>query len=294
MDNNILTFLSEYSIIIGNTTYPPVLFVWVLLFLLILFSIRMISWIINNKKNIDKNKILSFIIKQLPCYLCAVIISFSLTCIFANNTNKILNGFICPAIGYLGSIIFDIKFLSQSLKNSTPNNENNKTKKDENKQANNIIVKINHKLDEIHTDNIDIKSIDDYTKKPASEDYISDEDISSDDCNKIIKDKINDLVNSRYVEVVEIKKIYEEMKNQTTMLSAICETLKDEKKFELEKMIYECLNQGYATPEQNKVITSNYHNYRSLGGNGDIQELYDKHYLKLPIHDKKKYDSARI
>jgi hypothetical protein len=50
-------------------------------------------------------------------------------------------------------------------------------------------------------------------------------------------------------------------------------------------LIYTCLNQGFATPEQNDKITLLYTAYEALGGNHEIKSLYYEHYLKLPVHD---------
>lgn len=55
------------------------------------------------------------------------------------------------------------------------------------------------------------------------------------------------------------------------------------KKIELKKLIYECLNQGFATPEQNDKITMLYESYEALGGNHEVKSLYFHHYLSLPV-----------
>ena len=60
------------------------------------------------------------------------------------------------------------------------------------------------------------------------------------------------------------------------------------KKIELKKLIYDCLNQEYATPEQNDRITSFYHAYRRLGGNHEVESLYNDHYIKLPVHEDRR------
>jgi hypothetical protein len=109
-----------------------------------------------------------------------------------------------------------------------------------------------------------------------------------DECAIVVKEKINELIDSRHILAVEFNDISTELKMQTNILHAMQETMKDELKLKLEKMIYQCLDQGYATPEQNKTITTMYHNYTSLGGNGEIKELYEKRYLLLDVHNEKK------
>ena len=44
----------------------------------------------------------------------------------------------------------------------------------------------------------------------------------------------------------------------------------------------------YATPEQNDRITSFYYAYRKLGGNHEVESLYEDHYLKLPVHEDRR------
>lgn len=291
----LLDFLSEYSIVVGNTAYPPVIFIWVTFFLLVIFLVRIINWKLIDKTRTFKQTCI-FASRQLPCFLFAVIISFTLTCIFGNNNNKILNGFICPAIGYISSILFDEKFLSQAMKRYRSNALiESGDKKDDDKEEKkeptptNIIVNVDNNAEKEtdHEHSLDMNNVDEYLKKPSGKDYITDDDTTSAEFGEIVQNKINKLINARYVGAIEVLKIHEELKNQTKMLAAICETLKDERKIELEKLIYDCLLQGYATPEQNKLITSKYHNYRDLGGNGEIQELYEKHYLLLPIKNPK-------
>ena len=57
-------------------------------------------------------------------------------------------------------------------------------------------------------------------------------------------------------------------------------------KIELKKLIYSCLNKGYATPEENDKIITFYSAYVGLGGNHEVKCLYEDHYVKLPIHSE--------
>ena len=52
-------------------------------------------------------------------------------------------------------------------------------------------------------------------------------------------------------------------------------------------MIYAALDKGYVTPAQDKRIRVKYKDYRANKGNGEIQELYEKRYLRLHIHEDK-------
>lgn len=291
MNSDVLEFLERYSITIGNTSYPPILFIWVLFFLFIVFAIRMIAWIKIDKRTMKKRNIWYILGHQSLCYLFSVIISFSLTCIFENNHNILLNYVICPIIGFLLSFFFDSKVLLPVDK-MYGLDRNKKSSPASNSSEQNIAININQNSSNTnnsgshHLNNT--KSLDDYIQMPKEKDYLTDEDMESDDHNTLLKNKINDLIDARYIKANEIKKIYNELTNQTNILDAMRETMKDDKKLKLEKMIYDCLNQGYATPEQNKIITTDYRNYTSLQGNGDIQELYENHYLKLEVHEDRR------
>lgn len=266
--DNILDLLDKYSITIGNASYPPILFIWVAFVLFIGFTIKTIVHMNINKRNKRKQNTWIYVSRQVLCYLFSIVVSFSLTCIFGNGKNILLHYIICPMIAYLAHIVFNNKILGP-LELVKPNKQS-KTDDSENSYDR------------------DPKKLDDIIEKRINPDYINDDMTDSDDFNYIIKDRINRLIEFNRAAVVEYNKITDELKTQTNILHAISGTMKDELKLKLEKMIYQCLNQGYATPEQNKNITTMYQNYVSLGGNGEIQELYEKHYLKLRVYDGKK------
>ena len=102
---------------------------------------------------------------------------------------------------------------------------------------------------------------------------------------KGIMNIINDINDNQQIMAEEFKEVKSDIGTMSVTLDTIRVTLMPDKKFKLKSLIYECLNAGFATPEQNDVITSEYRNYKALKGNGDIQELYEKHYIKLDVHD---------
>ena len=75
------------------------------------------------------------------------------------------------------------------------------------------------------------------------------------------------------------------LENTISDLAILKESEMINKKIELKKMIYDCLNKSYATPEENDKITMYYYSYTSLGGNHEVESLYKNHYLKLPVHE---------
>lgn len=276
--SNLLTLLQNYSVVIGKTSYPPLLFIFVLFLLFIIFYIRTLFYSRINKKYKKKNNKSYLIWQQFICYVVSVIISFSLTCIFENNTNFILNGLICPIIGFVSSLIFENKVLGITYSTEIPKNTS-----DDSKEA---------KTNEDKEEKIEKhKLFSDYVVKPTEDDFLSIEDMESENHNLLIKDKINELIDSRYEQAKQASIIELELLKQTEILNAMQNSMKDDKKLKLEKMIHECLNQGYAKPAQNKVITTDYRNYRALNGNGDIKELYEKHYLTLEVHEDRRKSS---
>lgn len=78
------------------------------------------------------------------------------------------------------------------------------------------------------------------------------------------------------------------MNKQSTILEALRDDRISEKHIELETLIYSSLNQGFVTPAQDKLIREKYRIYRLLGGNGDIQMLFEGRYLSVPVHDDRR------
>ena len=266
----LLELLERNSIKIGSMKYPPLLLIWVAFFLFIIYVIRVFVWAKMDNRSKRKPKLLYMITHQMFCWIFAIVISFFSTAIFAADS-VILNGIVCPSIGYIGSMLFDIYILTKLDTGYGYNLDN--------------VGNSNHKSNYIIGSE---KSLEEYTKKPSDNDYLSDEQMMSSDHNMIIKDKINSMIDCEYIEAIEIKKIYNELVSISIVLDSLRETMKDDKKLKLEKWMYECLNKGFATPEENKIITTNYQNYRALRGNGEIEELYTNHYINLPVHEDRR------
>ena len=106
-----------------------------------------------------------------------------------------------------------------------------------------------------------------------------------------ILDVISDVNDNQQIMSEEIKSMKEDISSIDTTLDTIRETMMTDKKFKLKKMIYECLNQGFATPEQNDMISADFMNYTALHGNGEIKKLYEDHYIKLQVHEDRRKES---
>ena len=60
------------------------------------------------------------------------------------------------------------------------------------------------------------------------------------------------------------------------------------KKIELKRLMYDCLNKGFATPAENDKITMYFHSYSALGGNHEVETLYKEHYINLKVHEERR------
>lgn len=76
----------------------------------------------------------------------------------------------------------------------------------------------------------------------------------------------------------------EEINELKGMIFNIREAMMNDKKVLLKDLIYNALDKGFATPEEDERITIEYNSYTSLGGNGVIRDLYENKYLRLKIH----------
>ena len=264
---DLIEILERNSLVIGASKYSPALLLWIGFLLFIMYMIRLKFFLKIHSRTKSGKKYWILILHQFTCYLVAFVSSVLCISLFANPKNTTLNYIVCPILGFIISLFFDTCIMSKideeygmDLRAQTDTSRHNSIKKE---------------------------SLEDYAQLVNS-DFISEDDIESDDHNLIIKDRINQLIKGQYVEAVEIKRVHSELTDISLVIDSLRETMKDDKKIKLEKQIYECLNKGFVTPEENKIITTNYQNYRLLKGNGEIEELYTKHYVKLPIHEDRR------
>ena len=65
---------------------------------------------------------------------------------------------------------------------------------------------------------------------------------------------INDINDNQQIMAEEFKEVKSDIGTMSQTLDTIRVTMMTDKKFKLKSLIYECLNAGFATPEQNEVI----------------------------------------
>lgn len=96
--------------------------------------------------------------------------------------------------------------------------------------------------------------------------------------------EINETTEAMMKSIIDVQQRQSQQINDLqNMVSNIQHSLMVDRKHWLEDEMYSCIQDGYVSFERNKRITSNYLEYVSLGGNGEIRELYEKRYLQLKI-----------
>jgi hypothetical protein len=112
--------------------------------------------------------------------------------------------------------------------------------------------------------------------------------IDSEEFNSVLVNTINSIIENQNKQYEELAAYYNELKETNDTLDGIRTSEMINKKIELKTMIYDCLNHGFATPAENDKITQYYLAYIQLGGNHEVQALYEQHYLKLNVHEDRR------
>ena len=240
-----------------------------------------------DKKLIKKYKAYVFRHVSLD-YIFANLVNFLCIISVHSNINMIWNFLIAPFIGFITSIWFDNDILSKfefkydSLKNPVLKSKfsNNSNKSSENHEA--INININNGTASIEDKQNDKKE-DVFVLKGND---VSDKEKIEHTFNKIIQRQKKSAEEQKNLSEI-LEKHGKELNNQSQILNAVQVLMKNMIRFELEDMIYAALDKGYVTPAQDKRIRVKYKDYRANKGNGEIQELYEKRYLRLHIHEDK-------
>ena len=287
IDNILRNYISQ----IGAVKYNTVIGISNIVVLLICFAIRF--KIYYDSADLDKdNKELCkryrhYIFNHICiCFIFAFIISFLGIIIVNSSINIVWNFLVAPLLGFLTSIMFENEVLTKFeekytiLCNPLHEKKNSEDKEDDKKEkqsvigndTNNINININNGTDNNDDDNTDEKFV------LKSDDTLSDEEK--------VEATFNRLIDCQKEQSAILEKHAVELENQSQTLNNLQALMKNMIRFELEDMIYSCLNKGYATPAEDKRIRIKYKDYRANKGNGDIEELYEKRYIKLKIHEE--------
>lgn len=219
----------------------------------------------------------------------------------SNDKLYAVNMLLAPAIGFLLAMLFDNKIImkledSNSVANmnkpkhiedkstlSTPHNTSN--------ENHSVVINVNN-----GTDGKDkVESIVD-GKDSKSRTRIDKLDTNIENCDaamaaKVIS-KVNDVIDRETYHDERILYIESQLNSVMNNINILKEIEMNDKKLELKSLIYKCLNNGFATPEENDEITVKYQSYISLGGNHEVEALYENHYLALSVHEDRRKGSA--
>lgn len=199
----------------------------------------------------------------------------------------IINLMIAPFTGFIAGLYLDLKIIIPAESNTPMGSlmSIKKSKKDDSQS--NINININSYADQDHEE-------DEYLDANISR---LDEKILEDDekFNENILDAINKVI---YIQNQHSKQIIENDDKLNTIITSIDHLRESDmidKQVSLKHMIYQCLNNGFATPEENDKITKLYYAYHELlGGNHEVESLYEDHYLTLPIHEERRITNTPV
>ena len=297
MDQETVNILEYYFDKFDHTYVKPIIFIEFTTILILVFFIRYL--ILNSiEKNKNKKKSTNDL-KNINLYIishCAIELLaafFICYCLIAlthaNPQSYITNMIAAPSLGFIIAVYLDNRILIP-IENATGLGNvfiklNNKKKSDDKSDGNgsnstsNVTINIGTQQEETKIPDMRI------LKPSAISDLLSDDIADDEDFNSKIIDAINEIKKEQSMQIEIINNNTVKLENTISDLAVLKESEMINKKIELKKMIYDCLNKGYATPEENDKITMYYHSYASLGGNHEVESLYKNHYLKLPVHE---------
>ena len=288
--SSIPDLVDRYAKMLRDIYFHPIILILLFFILVCIFYVRYTMWMgigIGIKEE-NKKEFRSYVCGHIGIeFLISFIISYFIIALTsADITNYIINCIIAPAIGTVVAVFLDNRFFIKMEKDNGNGLKSTESVDGGDEKDTNININIsdysnyNQKFMPIPK-----KFHDDIQEKISSVNNTYQKDKNLEKEMKGIMNIINDINDNQQIMAEEFKEVKSDIGTMSETLDTIRVTMMTDKKFKLKSLIYECLNAGFATPEQNDIITSEYHNYKALKGNGDIQELYEKHYIKLDVHD---------
>lgn len=281
------TAITHFFQSISSAEYNGTHLVFNLAFLFICYIIRYFSYfkIVNIDSSTPEGKKLynryrSYVINHI---LISAIFAYVICYILVKlaNTDDIViiwNIIVAPTIGYLASLWFDNEFLTK-YENKYKILRNPLNEKDGGSDE----KKSGEPVDQRNEINININN----GEQSTDDKFVLGEDKKLSDDQKI-EATINRIIEVQKEQSIILERHTNELKNQNTMLKNMQSLMKNNIKFELEDMIYACLDRGYATPAEDKKIRVKYSDYKANNGNGDLEDLYKSRYLELEVHEDRK------
>ena len=216
--------------------------------------------------------IMQFVISYIVGWLIIILT-------FSEDYSLFINYVIAPFVGFIFGIYIDHKFLLNL--NSEYHKKKSGSGDSKPKDGNNITI------------NVGAQGADVKENKPASASIeksksLDESILGTDEFETVILNTINTLIANQNKQCEQITEQSEQLRENIDKLDSIRNAEMINKKVELKALIYKCLNSGFATPEENDRITQFYLVYTDLGGNHEIQTLYEQHYLKLNVHEDRR------
>ena len=296
MNQETVNILEYYFDMFDQTYVKPIIFIEFTIILILVFLMRYLM-LYRIEKNKNKKKSANDL-KSISLYIighCAIelLVAFFIcycliTLTHANPQSYIINMIAAPSLGVIIAIYLDNRILIP-IENATGLGNvfiklNNKKKSDDKSGGNggnstsNVTINIGTQQE---TKIPDMRIL-----KPSSvSDLLSDDIADDEDFNSKIIDTVNEIKKEQVTQIEIINNNTAKLESAISDLAILKESEMINKKIKLKKMIYACLNKGYATPEENDKITMYYYSYTSLGGNHEVESLYKNHYLKLHVHE---------
>lgn len=278
-----INFLDKYSYMIGSVHINPMVLCIVAGIILFMYLIRIFIGVTVNKQEAKEQKKWKQFLAywwghEGICYLFAVAIAIFMIIITGNQEkNMVLNFFLSPVVGFLGSIRFGIYISehSEALSNPLKKKKEAPAAKADPSQSVSIVINNNNNEE---------------GKSKSLDDNIDGKKITEDEVNdKGVVYFINELKENQAYLNEKLIKNSEEMKSQSEVLEALRKERIEEKGIQIEELIYNALVKGFATPAEDKLIRKKYYIYHEiLGGNHGIQELYDNKYQGIAIHEERR------
>ena len=215
-------------------------------------------------------------------FIISYIICFALINFAGANPHAIfVNIAICPGTSFLLGLVIDNKIIMKleenSKLNSNPKSDESTVLRPE------IPVEVYSGENEENIDGIS---------------KINLNTVESCDINLAFKiiNTLNDLIDSNNNYNDNINKLETKISLLENIIIILKNAEKNDKQIEIKSLIYKCLNNGFATPEQDANITNKYNSYMALVENNDpeIYSLYNNRYLKLNVHEDRRKNSIPV
>ena len=286
---NYLEVFEYYFSKFATNDIKPIVWCEFIIVIVIGFLIRGYLW---QKVEVDKVINTDDIIKRKVKIYCAshtayeFVIGFIATFVLINFTGAnphafIINAGICPGSGFMIGMIFDRKIImklesSNDLDNEYHPKEENFNNEAQEQTTNELPIIID---DEEGLNKIDLNTIESCDARLAYR----------------IVNTINEVIDESENHNKKIMEISDKIELFEKIIDILKDTEKNDKKLEIKSLIYKCLNNGFATPEEDAIITNKYNSYMALVDvDNEIKSLFENRYLKLNIHEERRKENIPV